>query len=391
VNSSFQIARILGIPIVVNLSWLLTLGFVSLALALWAYPAVFEPTSPYRNDKLVHWSMAIVSGLVFFASILLHELAHSVVALKQGIPVKSITLFIFGGVSQIGGEARRPLHEFVMAIIGPLTSLLLAVLFFVTWWLFTGGSETSPVAIVLYWLFLMNLVLAVFNMAPGFPMDGGRVLRAVIWGVSGDSLRATRISTLAGRVLGYGMMVLGGLVLFGALNQIFEDQWSGLWLILLGMYLENAAKQSWFQARALDILGRHFAEDVMHQELETAGKHERLHYLASRGGNRYIFFITDEDEHVVGVLTQREVGAIPETDRGGTTAGDVMRPTSQFPVALLREDGASMLQRMEEESLWHMPVVSEGRVVGVVNKEDLLRLLARGFFPEAREAPPLPR
>ena len=380
----------MGIPIIVNFSWLLTLGFVSMALALWAYPRVFEPTSPYRNDELVHWIMAIVSGLMFFTSILLHELAHSVVALKQGIPVKSITLFIFGGVSQIGGEARRPLHEFIMAVVGPLTSLILAVIFFGAWWLFTGGSDTSPVAIVLYWLFLMNLVLAAFNMAPGFPMDGGRVLRAIVWGVSGNSMRATRIATLAGRGLGYGMMVLGGVILFGGLRDFFPDQWSGLWLIILGMYLENAAKQSWFQAKALDILGRQFAEDIMNAELETAGSHERLHYLASRGGSRYIFFITDEDERVVGVLTEREVLAVPEADRGATTAGDVMRPRSQFPVAMLREDGASMLQRMEEESLWHMPVVSDGRAVGVVNKEDLLRLLARGFFPEGAAAPQLP-
>jgi Zn-dependent protease len=380
----------MGIPIVVNLSWFLTLGFVAMALALWAYPQVFEPGSPYRDDKVVHWTMAIASGVVFFVSILLHELAHSVVALRQGIPVKNITLFIFGGVSQIGGEARRPLHEFIMAIIGPLTSLALAGIFFAAWWAITGFSNTDPVAIVLQWLFFMNLVLAAFNMAPGFPMDGGRVLRAIIWGLSGSSINATRVATLAGRGLGYAMMVVGGLALFGTFRD-YVSEWGGIWFIVLGMYLENSAKQSWFQAKAVDILGRHFAEDVMQQDLETAGKDERLHYLASRGGQRYIFFITDENERVVGVLTQREVEAIPETERGTSTAGEAMRPTSQFPVAMLREDAASMLQRMEQETTWHMPVLSDGRVVGVVNKEDLLRLLARGFFPEAVEAPPLPR
>jgi len=378
----------MGIPIVVNLSWFLTLALVTIGLAL-TYPGAFEATSPYRNDKLVHWSMGGVSGLVFFASILLHELAHSVVALKQGIPVKNITLFVFGGVSQISGEARRPLHEFVMAIVGPLTSLALAGLFFAAWWL-TGFSNANPIAIVLQWLFFMNLVLAAFNMAPGFPMDGGRVLRALLWGVSGNSMSATRIATLAGRGLGYGLMVLGGLALVGTLRA-YVGAWGGIWFIVLGMYLENSAKQSWFQAKAIDILGRHFAEDVMHQELETAHKDERLHYLASRGGPRYLFFISDDDERVVGVLTQQEVEAVPEMERGTTTAGDVMRPTGQFPVALLREDATSMLQRMEQESVWHMPVVSEGRVIGVVSKEDLLRLLARGFFPEARQAPPLPR
>ena len=378
----------MGIPIVVNLSWFLTLGFVTIVLALGFYPSVFEDTS-YRDNKLAHWGMAVISGVAFFVSILLHELAHSVVALRQGIPVKSITLFIFGGVSQISGEARRPLHEFVMAIIGPLTSLALAGIFFVAWWL-TGFATDEPLAAAAWWLFLMNLILAAFNMAPGFPMDGGRVLRAIIWGLSGSSINATRVATLAGRGLGYGLMVVGGLALFGTFRD-YVSEWGGIWFIVLGMYLENSAKQSWFQAKAVDILGRHFAEDVMQQDLETAGKDERLHYLANRGGHRYIFFITDENERVVGVLTQREVEAIPETERGTSTAGEAMRPTAQFPVAMLREDAASMLQRMEQETTWHMPVLSDGRVVGVVNKEDLLRLLARGFFPEAVEAPPLPR
>jgi len=390
VNSGIQIARILGIPIVINLSWLITLGLVATALALWLYPPAFEANSPYRNDKLVHWTMAITSGFVFFGSILLHELAHSVVALKQGIPVKNITLFIFGGVSQISGEARRPLHEFVMAIIGPLTSLALAGLFFAAWWLFTGFSSGDPFAIVLQWLMFMNLILAVFNMAPGFPMDGGRVLRAVIWGLTGNVLSATRVATLAGRGLGYGLMALGGLTLFGALRG-YVSEFSGVWFIILGMYLENSARQSWFQAKAIDILASHFAEDVMNKELETADKDDRLHYLANRGGQHFSFFVTDENEHVVGVLTELEVEAVPEAQRGQTTAGDVMRPTAQFPVAMLREDAASMMQRMEHEHVWHMPVVSDERVVGLVGKEDLLRLLARNIRPQATEAKSLPR
>ena len=387
-NGSIQVARILGIPIVVNLSWFLTLGLVTILLALGFYPSVFEDTA-YRDDNLVHWVLAAVSGTAFFVSIVLHELAHSVVALKQGIPVKNITLFIFGGVSQIGGEARRPLHEFIMAVIGPLTSLALAGIFFVAWWI-TGFKTSEPVAAVVWWLFVMNLILAAFNMAPGFPMDGGRVLRSIIWGVTGNSIRATRIATLAGRGLGYGMMVVGGLAIFGTFGE-YISRWSGVWFIILGTYLENSAKQSWFQAKAIDVLGRHFAEDLMHEDLETAGKDERLHYLASRGGPRYIFFITDENEKVVGVLTQREVEAVPEMVRGTTTAGEAMRPTAQFPVAMPREDAASMLQRMEEATTLHMPVVRDGRVVGVVAKEDLLRLLAQTFFPEAAEAPPLPR
>jgi len=372
----------MGIPILVNLSWFLTLIFVTSFLALNVYPdAAFGPDSPYHDDKLLHWGMAIGSGLVFFGSILLHELAHSFVALRQGIPVKSITLFMFGGVSEITGDPRRPAHEFVMAIVGPLASLVIAGAFGVAWWV-TGFSGDTPLGIVIQWLFIVNLALALFNLAPGFPMDGGRVLRSIIWGVTGNSVRATRIATLTGRSIGYTLMILGALTFFGMFSEYDVTPLNGILFVFLGIYLENAARQSWFQALAIDILTSHAAEDIMHAELETAELEDRLHYLADRGGRRYMFFVNDHDDHVAGIVTHREVAAVPEPDRGITSASTVMLPTEKVPVAMPREDGASILKRMETDGSWHMPVVSDGRVVGVVSKDDLLRLLAARFFPQ---------
>jgi len=379
VNGSFQIARFFGIPIVVNASWLLTLAFVTTMLALRFYPEVIPPRSPHRDDEALHWVMALGSGIVFFLSILLHELAHSMVARKQGIPVRSITLFIFGGVSQIGGEAKRPLHEFAMAIIGPLTSLAIAGVFFGAWSAM-GRSEEKPFAIVVEWLFFMNLIVAGFNMAPGFPMDGGRVLRALLWGVSGNLHRATRLATLAGRALGYSLMFIGAFAFFGLLRWI--DPWSGVWFIILGLFLESSARQSWYQARILDTLARYSAEEIMTPDLETAGREERLRYLANRGGRRFIFFVSDPDESVVGVLTEKEVAPVGDDERLTKSAGDVMLRPQDVPVAAPREDGASLLQRMEADAVWHLPVVSEGRVVGVVSKETLLRILARNLIPQ---------
>ncbi|HEY4684588.1 MAG TPA: site-2 protease family protein [Dehalococcoidia bacterium] len=378
-NGSFQIARFFGIPIVVNASWLLTLAFVTTMLALRFYPEVIPPRSPHRDDEALHWVMALGSGIVFFLSILLHELAHSMVARKQGIPVRSITLFIFGGVSQIGGEAKRPLHEFAMAIIGPLTSLAIAGVFFGAWSAM-GRSEEKPFAIVVEWLFFMNLIVAGFNMAPGFPMDGGRVLRALLWGVSGNLHRATRLATLAGRALGYSLMFIGAFAFFGLLRWI--DPWSGVWFIILGLFLESSARQSWYQARILDTLARYSAEEIMTPDLETAGREERLRYLANRGGRRFIFFVSDPDESVVGVLTEKEVAPVGDDERLTKSAGDVMLRPQDVPVAAPREDGASLLQRMEADAVWHLPVVSEGRVVGVVSKETLLRILARNLIPQ---------
>jgi Zn-dependent protease/CBS domain-containing protein len=358
-----------------------TLAFVTSILALQVYPEVFPPSSPHRNDLVLHWAMALVSGLSFFLSIVLHELAHSIIARYQGIPVKSITLFIFGGVSQIGGEARRPLNEFVMAIVGPLTSLLLGGVFFAAWWLL-GGSEASPVSIVIEWLFLMNVIVAAFNMAPGFPMDGGRVLRSIIWGISGSIFKATRLATLVGRSLGYSLMLVGAIAFLGLID--FVDPWSGAWFAVLGLFIESQARQSWFQAKALDVLSQYKAEDLMTAELSTAYGTDELRYLVSRAGRRFMYFVADDDENVVGVLTEREAEPAITSFDTRKTAADVMLATNSVPVAAPRDDGASMLQRMEATSSWHLPVVKEGRVVGVVSKESLLRLLARAMLPQRR-------
>jgi Zn-dependent protease len=375
---SLRLGSIFGIPIVVNVSWFVTLAFITSMLATRIYPELIPPGSPHRSDRQLLWLMAIASAVVFFVSILLHELAHSLIARRQGIEVKNITLFIFGGVSQITGEAKKPLNEFVMAIMGPITSVVLAAIFFAVWW-YVGLDNEQPYAVVLEWLFVMNVVLAVFNMAPGFPMDGGRVLRSLIWGVTGNFYRATRLATFAGRALGYALMAIGAMLVFGVLD--FTDAWSGLWLGIIGLFLETSARQSGLQARGLEVLSRYKASDVMNPELETADQRDLVRYVISRGGRRYIYFISDQNENVVGVLTEKEAGAPSVASVPSITAGEVMRSANEVAVAQPGDDGASLLQSMEANAVWHLPVISEGRVVGVVSKENLLRLLARGMFP----------
>jgi len=375
-SGSFQIARVFGIPIRVNVSWFLTLAFITAMLALRFYPVVIPPDSPYRDDKLVHWVMAAASGLVFFASILLHELAHSVVAQKQGLVVKGITLFIFGGMAQITSEARRPLHEFVMALVGPLTSILLAGAFLATWGLLGGFSEEEPLYVVLEWLFLMNLIVGAFNLAPGFPMDGGRVLRSVLWGVTGNFYLSTRWVTLLGRAMGYGLMAVGLLATLRLLGVI--DPWSGLWFFILGLFLESAARQSWIQARILETLRRYRADEIMSRDMETVGPWERVGLIQRQGtgGRRFILFVA-EDERIIGVLTEKEVGALTAERRLSATAGEVMLAAEKAAVADPADTGARILEQMEAAEIWHLPVVSESRVIGVISKESLLRLLTR--------------
>ncbi len=377
-KGSFGIGRVLGIPIQVHVSWFLTLAFVTAILALKVYPDVLVAAPRYRNDTTLHWVMAFGSGLAFFGSIILHELAHSIVARKQGVTVKGITLFVFGGVAQITSEAKRPLHEFLMALVGPLTSVVLAGVFFLLWWLVGGFTEDRPLPIVLEWLFLMNLIVGAFNMAPGFPMDGGRVLRSLIWGATGNYNRATRAVTLLGRGLGYTMMAVGliaGLRVFS-----FIDPWSGLWMFILGLFLENAARRSWLQTQAMSTLGVYRAEQVMTRDIDTVAPEESLsrvlsEHMAATGG-RFIVFVSN-DERVLGVVTEKELRALPTDAWPRATASDAMVAAEKSAVAAPEEDAARMLEKMEAAEVWHLPVVREGRVLGVVNREALLRLLAR--------------
>ena len=380
-GTNFRIARVLGIPIEINATWIITLVFVTSLLALQIYPEVLPPSSPQRDNIALHWLMALGSGLVFFVSVLLHELAHSVVAKRQGIPVKAITLFIFGGVSQIAGEARRPLHEFLIAIVGPLMSLFLAGIFFAVLWV-SGLSMSQPLAVVLEWLILMNLVVAAFNMAPGFPLDGGRVLRSVLWGISGNLLKATRLATITGRAMGYSLMLIGGVAIFDLID--FIDPWSGLWFGVLGMFLESSARQSWFQARALDALSKHKAAEIMTHDLKTAHRNDRLHALVSRGDKHYIYFVTDDEERVSGVLTEKESAPFVRQGRLNVAADDLMLKPGAMPTAKLTDTASTMLQSMEAASVWHLPVVDDGQVIGVVSKENILRLLAREVMPNQR-------
>ena len=229
-RASLPLGRVLGIPIEVNVSWLLAFLLLTYLLA------------GYFDDTRLHWSLArrwgvaIITILLLFLSVLAHELSHSVMALCKGIPVRGITLFIFGGVSRLEQEPLRPLTEFMVALVGPSISVVLAAMFAVAWYLLGRGD--SPLEVVLLLLAWTNLSLGVFNLVPGYPLDGGRLLRAVIWGFTGNHHRATQIATGMGQVFGI-FMVLGG-VLMAVRTELVD----GIWLGLIGMFLFSMAKDS---------------------------------------------------------------------------------------------------------------------------------------------------
>jgi len=368
VRLSIPLARIFGIPIRLNISWFLAFGFVTLLLALEVFPSAL-PDSATR----VYWALALVSGLLFFASIVVHELAHSVVARALGIPVKGITLFVFGGVAQITKEATRPLAEFVMAVVGPATSLLLAGLFFFLWW-FIDVARAPSLTVMWEWLWLMNLGVGVFNLAPGFPMDGGRVLRSILWGLTGDFRRATFIASWCGRGMAYLLIFVGITSSFGILPWLSPA--SGIWFVLLGFFLDGAARQSWQQLKLLEFLRGHKVGDVMSTTQVAVPAGADLQSVVPVGLDiRRLYLLVADGQRVVGVLSGDELRGVPKARWQTVTAGEAMLPTDRVRVVSPDVDTASVLQAMEGEDLRQMPVVEDGRLIGTVSREAIIRLL----------------
>jgi len=369
-RSSVRLGTIFGVPIGLNFSWFFTFAFVTLLLGLRVYPTIFGGAALW-----VHWTMAVISGLLFFVSILIHEMAHSLIAKAYGIPVKGITLFIFGGVSQITRDAKRPFVEFVMAAAGPATSILLAGVFLVLW-LASGGGADQPLEVMWQWLWVMNLGLGAFNLAPGFPMDGGRIVRSALWGITGNFSKATHWASRGGQLMAYGLMLLGFLAIIRVVSWL--DPFGGLWLVVLGMFLDGAARQSWRQVKALEALGRYRAVDVMAVECPTVPSGATLRevvQLYAHGQRRFYFFVT-EGERVVGMLTHDAVRPGWTRRWEEVTAGEIMTAASQVPTVTPREDAASVLQTMNAVDLFYLPVVEGGRLLGVVGQDALMRLLA---------------
>ena len=229
-GASLRLGKIFGIPVEVNISWILVFLLLTYLLA-----GEFEDPR-LRWSVTQRWAVAMITVVLFFLSVLAHELSHSVTALSKGIPVRGITLFIFGGVSRLEREPERPVTEFMVALVGPLISIVLAVILAAAWFLLgRGGSSVEVILVLLAWT---NLSLGVFNLVPGYPLDGGRLLRASIWGLTGNRRTATRIASAMGLAVG-GSMLLGGAAL-----AVFLEPIDGVWLAIVGAFLFSMARNS---------------------------------------------------------------------------------------------------------------------------------------------------
>ena len=314
---NIPLGRILGIPIGLDFSWFVILALLTWMLAGSYYPAEFKDWPP-----LLYWFMGALTAIMLFVSVLLHELGHSMVALRYNIPVRSITLFLFGGVAQIGAEPPSAIAEFLIAIAGPLVSLVLAVLFYAVQPLVAG---MEPLLGLAKYLAYINLALLLFNLIPGYPLDGGRVFRAIVWATTGNMRRATIIAANVGRFFAF-------LFIFTGVWQMFSGNFGGgLWIAFIGWFLDNAASAQVQQVTSQGALAGHKVSQAMSTHCTAVSADLTLqqlvdnHILAS--GQRCFF--VNHGGTTVGLMTLHRIKEVPRSEWATTTAAQVMLPLEE--------------------------------------------------------------
>jgi Zn-dependent protease/predicted transcriptional regulator len=367
-REGIQIGRIYGIPIFLHTSWFIIFGLV-------AFSFVSQYNALQLNIPTSRlWGLGLMTSALFFGSLVFHELAHSLIAKHYKIPVVSITLFVFGGVSRIGREPVRALEEFNIAVAGPLSSFLLAAGFWLVARQAGSNAILGTLASSLAWI---NFGLAMFNLIPGFPLDGGHIFRAIVWGFNKDYARATRIAARSGQVIAFGMIALGAATaltnrtLLGVGGPV-----GGLWLAFIGWFILSAAKQSQAQVEARGALEGLRVADIMTPELHTIGREISLEDYARemvRTGRRAHLVVAGNE--LVGLVTAEALNTVPQQDWEVTSVQAVMLPKNQLHWAAPEEPALSLLDRMRTVGMQQMPVIASGSVVGVVTRDSILRVL----------------
>lgn len=374
---SFRIGTIAGIEISLHVSW-----FIILVLLTWSLATSWFATLDPGWSPVTYWVVSVLASLLLFCSVLAHELAHSLVARARGLPVKNITLLIFGGISNIEREPERPGVEFQMALVGPLTSLLIGGLSFLLLWIIRSG--TSPLAAILGYLAVTNTLLGLFNLLPGFPLDGGRVLRAIVWKLSGSMLRATRVATFVGQLVAY-LLIFGGIWLI-----IGGNFFNGIWLGFIGWFLLSGAQSANTQATLEAMFKGSTVGEVMNPHPATAPANISLHKLVEElllpHGWRSAFVV--QAEQLAGLITLSDIRPIPREQWAQTPVGFAMIPLEKLHTVSPQQNFNEVLPLMVAQDINQVPVVTNGQLVGALSREDIVRSveIRRGLGLEKKDA-----
>lgn len=366
---SIKLGRFFGIDIGLHYSWLIIALLIVFSLA-----GHFRLTNP-QWEPLVIWSLASITALLFFASIVVHELSHAAVAKSRGMSVRSITLFALGGVANIEEESSDAKSEFWMAIVGPITSIVIGLVFLglalATGWRPELGTPSSPVWAGLVWLGYINIALAIFNMIPGYPLDGGRVLRSIVWGLTGNIVRSTRIAASVGQ------FIAAGFIVFGLFRFFFGAGFGGLWLAFIGWFLSQAAAASYAQIEASVVLERVRVKDVMSQDCPTVDGNLDLRTFAEehllRTGRRC--FVVLQDTRQLGLVTVHELKKIERERWLSTRVSEIVIPFNRMRTVSPDTNITQALELMVREDVNQLPVISNGQLAGVISRGHVLQFL----------------
>jgi Zn-dependent protease/CBS domain-containing protein len=363
VKGNFTLGKVFGIRLQIHYTWFVIFVLVTYSLIL--YPSeFFHPL----HTRIV---LGILASILFFASIIAHELAHSIVAVRNQIPVQQITLFVFGGVSYITREVTRPKVEIAITIVGPLTSLAISGVFYGMHFLLWEGDQ-SLAANLMYWLGTANLILALFNLIPGFPLDGGRILRALIWHKTQDYYGATRITTRIGQGIAYVFIATGIVVVC-----VFHLWLNGLWLIFIGWFLHDAARAGYYQLLLRRCLHGIRASQITEYDCsfitpDLSVMDLMQQYVLTQG--QVCFFVSEGDQ-VKGMVTLEQIRKVPRQRWTATAVKDIMIPEKALRTVQVQQQVSDILQMMNEKGTEYIAVKEGEKFVGIISRDNLHRFV----------------
>ncbi len=362
-HKHISIGKILGIPIYLDYSW-----FLILALLTWVLAQSYFPLEFKNWTKFSYWLVGFITSIFFFLSILLHELSHSIIARKYKLKVKRITLFLFGGVAEISKEPPKSSAEFWIAAAGPITSFALAAIFYLLAKVFV---HIQYFAASFQYLALINFILAIFNLIPGFPLDGGRIFRAIVWAITKNYKQATTIAANAGRFFGFLFIMIG-------VFQIFQNNvFNGLWIVSIGWFLEITA-MSQIQRQALNgLLLGHQVHEALSNDYGIVYPDSTVQEIIDNhfiGANRRNLLVKDNNI-MVGFLTPGRINSISIKDRQNKTVKDVMIPLQDINKINSNEPLLDALRSIDENDVRVVPVIENGNCIGILNHNSITQFI----------------
>jgi Zn-dependent protease/CBS domain-containing protein len=360
---SLRLGKLAGIPVYLDYSWFLIFILITWTLATSYFPSEFK-TWPVAE----YWIVGGITAILLFISVLLHEIGHSVVAMRYKIPVRKITLFIFGGIAQIGSEPPYAMAEFWIAIAGPMVSFALAGLFGILQPVFTS---ISPILALAKYLAYINGTLGLFNLIPGFPLDGGRVFRAIVWGVTHNFRRATLIAANVGRLIAFIFII------FGVWQMISGNFGNGLWIAFIGWFLESAANAQVQQQIVQDLLVGHTVSQAMSRNFTVLSPYITLQELMDLHilGEGRRFFIVKEGDKTKGLLTLHQIKQVPREEWNHTTIGQRMIPVDQAHAVAPDMPLIDAIKMMDNDGVNQLPVIDGSNLLGILSRESMINFL----------------